>query len=308
MERIFYDINEERAKTAHEMMSFRDYKNGSKTEEYQHYVNKAYDLADAVAEERPEAAERVYRLAERYSKKMAENINKESAIGCMCPSVMISGTGNFPTKKKEKQVAAWERNHEEWKEIQNILKKMESIRYGKEIIKSGDEDAVGKLEKKLEELKATQERMKAANRAIRMKDTEKGNEKLREMGFSEMQINELRTPDFCGRLGFPDYALTNNNANIHRVEGRLRGLKAAKEKGTQKTECKFFKTVENTENMRLQLFFDDVPDAEVRAVLKKNGFKWAPSQKAWQRQLTNNARWALDRVMEELESMEKVAE
>ena len=307
MERVFFDINEERAKTAHEMMSFREYKKGSKTEEYQHYVNKAYDLADTVAEERPEAAERVYKLAERYSRKMAENMNKNSAIGCMCPSVIISGAGNFPTKKKEKQVAAWERNHEEWNEIQGILKKIESIRYGKEVIKSGDEDAVEKLEKKLEELKATQERMKTANKAIRLKDMEKGNEKLKEMGFSEEQIKDLRTPDFCGRVGFPDYALTNNNANIHRVEGRLRGLKAAKEKGTQETECKFFKTVENTENMRLQLFFDDIPDAEVRAVLKKNGFKWAPSQKAWQRQLTNNARWALDRVKEELESMEKVA-
>jgi len=304
MERVYYSIDEERARSAHEMMSFSDYKQGSKTAEYQSYVNKAYDLADAIAEERPEDAERAYGLAERYAKRLADNMNAESRIGCMCPSVMISGPANFPVRKKEKQNAAWDRNHKEWNEIQEILQKIENIRYGKEIIKSGDEDAVEKLERKLDELKATQEKMKAANRAIRMKDSEKGNAKLKELGFSDEQIKELRTPDFCGRLGFPDYALQNNNANIHRTEDRLKSLKATKEKGTQETECKFFKVVKNTEIMRLQLIFDGKPDPEVRDILKGNGFKWAPSQSAWQRQLTGNAEYALQQVIKELEKLE----
>lgn len=304
MERVYYSIDEGRARSAHEMMSFSDYKQGSKTAEYQSYVNKAYDLADAIAEERPEDAERAYGLAERYAKRLADNMNAESRIGCMCPSVMISGPANFPVRKKEKQNAAWDRNHKEWNEIQEILQKIENIRYGKEIIKSGDEDAVEKLERKLDELKATQEKMKAANRAIRMKDSEKGDAKLKELGFSDEQIKELRTPDFCGRLGFPDYALQNNNANIHRTEDRLKSLKATKEKGTQETECKFFKVVKNTEIMRLQLIFDGKPDPEVRDILKGNGFKWAPSQSAWQRQLTGNAEYALQQVIKELEKLE----
>ena len=304
MERVYYSIDEGRARSAHEMMSFSDYKQGSKTAEYQSYVNKAYDLADAIAEERPEDAERAYKLAERYAKRLAENMNAESRIGCMCPSVMISGPANFPVRKKEKQNAAWDRNHKEWNEIQEILQKIENIRYGKEIIKSGDEDAVEKLERKLDELKATQEKMKAANRAIRIKDSEKGNAKLKELGFSDEQIKELRTPDFCGRLGFPDYALQNNNANIHRTEDRLKSLRATKEQGTQETECKFFKVVKNTEIMRLQLIFDGKPDPEVRDILKGNGFKWAPSQNAWQRQLTGNAEYALQRVIKELEKLE----
>ena len=59
-ERIYYEINEQSARSAHEMMSFRDYKG---------YVDEAYDLADKVAENRPEEADRVYGIAERYSKK-----------------------------------------------------------------------------------------------------------------------------------------------------------------------------------------------------------------------------------------------
>lgn len=303
MKRTYYSINESTAKQAHNMMSMRDYAAGSKTKEYQGYVDKAYDLADRVAEERPDEADRAYALAERYSRKLAENMNKNSRIGCMCPSVMISGAGNFPVKKKEKQVKAWERNADEWKQIHSILDKIENILYGREIIKSSDENALAKLEEKLEGLKELQETMKAVNKAVRLKDTEKGDEELRTMGYTDEQIKEFRTPDFCGRIGYPQYALQNNNANIHRVEDRIKQLRAAKEKGTQESENQFFRVVENSEIMRLQLFFEDKPEADVREILKSNGFKWAPSQSAWQRQLNNNSRYALKSVIEKIEKL-----
>ena len=204
-ERKYFPINESSARTAHNMMSMSDYSEGSTTAGYRSAVDKAYDIADKVAEKKPEEAERAYRLAERYSKKMAEYYNKESGIGMMCPSVMISGAGNFPVRKKERQIAAWQRNHEFYDYVQGILGKIENILYGREIIKSDDERAVEKLEEKLEDLKGTQERMKAANKAIRMKDTEAGDDALREMGYSEEAIKQLREPDFCGRIGYPSY-------------------------------------------------------------------------------------------------------
>lgn len=300
MDRVYYSINEQSAKLAHEMMSFSEYKIGSKTEEYQQYVNKAYELADKIAEINPNEADRVYMLAEKYSKKMAKYINTESHIGTLCPSVMISGAGNFPVRKKEKQNQAWDKNQQFFNETQGILSKMESILYGKEMIKSSDENAIEKLEEKLENLKNMQESMKAANKAVRLKDTEKGNEQLRIMGYSDEQIKELREPDFCGRVGYPDYALQNNNVNIHRIEGRIKELRATKERGTLETENQFFKIVENTEAMRLQLFFDGKPEPEVREVLKSNGFRWSPRNMCWQRQLTENAQYALRRVIEKL--------
>lgn len=222
----------------------------------------------------------------------------------MCPSVMISGPANFPVKKKDRQVAAWQRNHEFYQYVQGILGKIENILYGKEIIKSDDERAVEKLEEKLEDLKSMQERMKAAIKAIRMKDTEAGNDALREMGFSEDGIKQLREPDFCGRIGYPSYLLTNNNANIHRIEERLKRLKSVKEKGSSEQEYETFKVVENTEVMRYQIIFDGKPDTEIRALLKSNGFKWAPSQGAWQRQITTNGKYALNTVVEKLKKME----
>lgn len=304
-ERKYFPINESSARAAHNMMSMRDYAEGSTTAVYRSEVDKAYDIADKVAEKKPEEAERGYRLAERYSKKMAEYYNKESSIGMMCPSVLISGAGNFPVKKKERQVAAWERNHEFYNYVQGILAKMENILYGREVIKSDDERAIEKLEEKLEDMKKLQEDMKAANKALRLKDKEAGNDRLREMGYSEESIEELRKPDYLGRVGYPDFQLSNNNAGIHRVEGRLKRLKAVKERGSSEQEYKTFKAIENTEAMRYQIIFDGKPDTEIRTLLKSNGFKWAPSQGAWQRQITANGKWAFHRVVEKLKEIEE---
>lgn len=299
-ERIYFTINEETARRAKEMMSFSDYVSGSQTAAYKSEVDKAYDFADEVAEKKPDAAEKAYSLAERYSKKLAEYYNKENEISCRCPSVMISGGSNFPVRKKEKQNKAWEKNHENYNYCESLKKKISDLLYKQEIIKSGDADAIEKLEEKLENLKELQETMKAANKAVRMKDTEKGNEKLKAMGYSDDQIRELREPDFCGRIGYPSYALQNNNANIRRIEGRIKQLKAEKEKGTAEVETDICKVVENTEEMRLQLIFDGKPDAEVRDILKHNGFRWSPKNTAWQRQLTENARYAANKAIQQI--------
>lgn len=59
--------------------------------------------------------------------------------------------------------------------------------------------------------------------------------------------------------------------------------------GQKVTEFSGFKVVENFDMDRVQFVFPDKPSDEERALLKGAAFKWAPSQGAWQRQLTNNA-------------------
>lgn len=56
--------------------------------------------------------------------------------------------------------------------------------------------------------------------------------------------------------------------------------------------------VYNKEIMRLQILFDGIPAPETRKLLKSNGFKWAPSQGAWQRLLNDNANYALSRILD----------
>lgn len=301
--RMYYEINERLAKQAKQMMSFSDYREGSATSDYMAHVNAVYNIAEETIEKRPEEADRIWFLADRYAQKYAEWINKENAIGTMCPSVMICGAGNFPTRKKEKQVAAWERNHAEFEKLRKYIDKIDAIGRGSEVIKAGDPYVIEKLEAKLEDAKALQEKMKAANKAIRMKDTEAGDEKLKELGFDSAQIAELRKGDFCGRVGFQSFKLTNNNAEIHRLETRLRNIKAAKEAGNSEEDYGFCKLIRNATDMRIRFIFEGKPSADVRDVLKGEGFRWSPKEKAWQRQLTRHGEWAAERVVEKLKEI-----
>lgn len=291
----YYTINEEAARRANDMNSFRDYKAGSATAEYRRMVDAATELAERQKQRvDPMYHEKIDRLLEIYCRKLAENMNASYSIEARCPSILISGGGNFPVRKKEKQNAARDRNLEEWNYIQGLLDKIRSVGTGG--ISSDDPQAVEKLEAKLATLEKHQEMMKAANAAIRMKDPAKGDAKLAELGYTPEDIAKLRAPDFCGRIGYPAYALQNNNANIRRIRGRIAELKKRTENTPEGWEFDGGRVVVNTAENRLQVIFDGKPDADVRTELKGEGFRWAPSQGAWQRQLTDNAMRAARRL------------
>lgn len=291
----YHTINEEAARRANDMNSFRDYKAGSATAEYRRMVDAATELAERQKQRvDPMYHEKIDRLLEIYCRKLAENMNASYSIEARCPSILISGGGNFPVRKKEKQNAARDRNLEEWNYIQGLLDKIRSVGTGG--ISSDDPQAVEKLEAKLATLEKHQEMMKAANAAIRMKDPAKGDAKLAELGYTPEDIAKLRAPDFCGRIGYPAYELQNNNANIRRIRGRIAELKKRTENTPEGWEFDGGRVVVNTAENRLQIIFDGKPDADIRTELKGEGFRWAPSQGAWQRQLTDNAMRAARRL------------
>jgi hypothetical protein len=89
---------------------------------------------------------------------------------------------------------------------------------------SDDPDATEKLVDKIERLKQRQGAMKRANQLIRKADREG----LADLGFSEETITRLFRQDYAGRVGFPNYALTNNSANIRRLEKRLAAIQNAR--------------------------------------------------------------------------------
>lgn len=291
----YYTINEEAARTANDLNSHYTYREGSATASYRRQVDAATELAERQKQRvDPMYHEKIDRLLEIYCRKLAENMNASYSIEARCPSILISGGGNFPVRKKERQNAARDRNLEEWNYIQGLLDKIRSVGTGG--ISSDDPQAVEKLEAKLAALEKHQEMMKAANAAIRMKDPAKGDAKLAELGYTPEDIAKLREPDFCGRIGYPAYALQNNNANIRRIRGRIEELKKRTENTPEGWEFDGGRVVVNTTENRLQVIFDGKPDADVRTELKGEGFRWAPSQGAWQRQLTDNAMRAARRL------------
>lgn len=307
-EREYVKINEDAARTAQHMMSFDDYREGSRTREYREDVNEVYDLAEKVVARRGEKyRERAWRLANRYARNMGKYFNEDARIGCICPSVLISGAGNFPVKKKERQVKAWEKNQEYYKYCQSIKEKLRNLLYGKEIIKSDDENAIEALEEKIASLEENHQLMKDVNAYWRKNGTMTGCDFLTEKQIKG--INDAMACETwrCGTAPYAGYHLTNNLANIKRLKQRVDELRTTKENGSSEADYGEFKVIENTDLMRIQIVFDGKPDEAIRSTLKGNGFRWAPSQGAWQRQLTANGKYALKKIIEELGVVEQVS-
>ena len=49
---------------------------------------------------------------------------------------------------------------------------------------------------------------------------------------------------------------------------------------------------------RIRIYFNSKPSEEERTRIKAAAFKWSPSNGCWQRQLTSNAKYATERLLE----------
>lgn len=218
----YYPINEDTAKLAKTMNSFRDYVPGSATAEYRSMVDKAAQLA----EKKKQAVDPIYHekidhLLDKYARKLADNLNQHYSIETRVPSIMISGGGNFPTAKKHKQNAARDKNMEEYQYVQGILSKMDSVGTGG--ISADDPDALGKLKEKLEGMQAKHAEMKAANAHWRKHGTMAGYGDITTEQAVSMDEKIKNDYSWC-RQPYPSYTLTNSNANIRRVKERIEGM------------------------------------------------------------------------------------
>lgn len=207
------------------------------------------------------------------------------------PSWAITGRANYNYRAADKKTDAAMKKSGEYAEkirkfIENTEKGLKDLlpaedeiarwRQGKwghgEAISADDPLAKEKLQAKLEFLEERQALMKQANAIARKEKKEKP---------------------------YPSFSLTNNNATIKATKERLEALSKAEQK---KDEIKPIlsptgvEIIQNADLNRLQIIFPDKPDEEMRSKLKANGFKWAPSQGAWQRQLTDNATAAVKRI------------
>ena len=297
MERKYYTINEETARTAQNINSFRDYTTGSATSAYQNRVNEIYDIVNQIAEKKPNLADKAQRMADRYSRKLAEYYNAYYRNEASCPSIMICGPANFPTKKKARQNSRRESLMNEWNYLESYADKIKRLLTQEQPILSNDENVIELLTEKIADLEAEKESMKALNAYYRKNETIEGYDGLITQ---DMQMHL----DFVFKFNFIRGILfdtSNINQEIKRNRDRLTQIQRVKDAGTSETEYNGFKVVENADLMRLQIFFDGKPEPEVRDILKSNGFKWAPSQSAWQRHLTSNAKYSLKKVVEQLQ-------
>jgi Domain of unknown function (DUF3560) len=244
------------------------------------------------------------RLLERAETKRREAKGHQRTADRMA-SVIPFGqrilVGHYSEGRDRRYRARIHGHMSKWIELDNYAKELErrAESVGTGGISPDDPEAIDKLKAKVARFEAVQEKMKQANRAIRAKNEED----LKTLGFDEAQIAKLKTPDFAGRIGFPDYALTNNGANIRRIKQRIEQLEKAGQVEAKEIQGEGYRLEQSPEENRIMFVFDAKPAEAVRQLLKSNGFRWSPTRGAWVRFLNGAGKAAANYVIQKLQEV-----
>ena len=297
----YYPIDEATARRGHEMMSMRDYIPNSATDSYRASV----DQAAALVVEKKKHTSPFYHgkldaYLDSYAKRLAQWTNDYNRNKASCPSVMISGAANFPVNKKHKQNAREDRLWEEYKTIEAILDKIKSIGTGP--VDLTDPHARELLNDQLQKLQKKLEDDKALNAYYRKHKSFEGFPGINPETAAKLSADFADTRQRCPWIDkpIPDYELTSLRGKIKRVQARiaeLDKLQQAQAEPDPATDYDGFQLIRNAAENRLQIIFDEIPDPDMREKLKSNGFRWSPRNKAWQRQLTENAERAARSIL-----------
>ena len=296
----YYEINEETARRANDVNSMRDYRHGSATEEYRAAVDKAAALVQAQKSKiSPYYHDKLDALLDRYSRRLADYYNAYYRNESACPSILVCGGSNFPVRKKQKQNARRESLWQEYKEIDAILDKIRSIGTGP--VDLADPNAKDILSDQLERVRRSLERAKALNVYWRKHKTFVGFEGLTEEAAKKMDADfaalQKRAPYIS--KPYPDYELTSLRSKVKRIQTRLDDLEKLQQSvPDQGMEFAGGTIVRNTTANRLQIIFDEIPTPDIRQALKNHGFRWSPRSQAWQRQLTKNAEYDAQKILD----------
>lgn len=219
----------------------------------------------------------------RYENLLCSWLHKKSN----CFSVMITGAGNFPVRRHEKANRSESKHYEIFREWRGRAKKA-ILRKPKEKITYLSE--IDRYKSELEAMRKNHELMKEGNK--RIAQAKKSGEDITEYLKSTFNILPHMI-EWTLKFGF---GLQNNNANMKRVEQRIKELEQKEAQRESGASARYsFEQGEfmvNYEADRIQIFFTDRPSKEVLSQWKDKGlntYNWSPSNNCWQRKLTGNA-------------------
>ncbi|MDQ0510902.1 hypothetical protein [Ancylobacter amanitiformis] len=252
---------------------------------------------------------------ERFAVRHVSMTRRAWAMDSRCMSWFVVGPARFPVDRNRKRMD-WAENAfralgEHVKAARASVERT-AFPHGApgEPIRASNPDAPALIRAEIEKHRASHALMKAANAAIRSARGKDVDTKVQAVvdatGWREATARRCVVPPqkWMG-AGFAAYQLSGELAEIKRLEDRLATIERNRERGTvereHNTAAGRLRVVENGEAARIQLFFDGKPAAEVRDTLKREGFRWAPSEGAWQRHLNNGGRYAVSRVVSALQ-------
>ena len=237
--------------------------------------------------------ERMLALADRMQSASDAAYKRAREMASIIPMGQPILVGHYSEKRDRNYRARIWRTQDRCLELQRKAEyfRQKAASVGTGGISSDNPDAIEQLRAKVAKLEAVQERMKQANAIIRKhKEQATAVPELIALGMDEARAYALLKPDFCGRIGFPAYALQNNNANIRRIKERIASLGVVQERANlddKEHDCGSYRVVECYSDNRVRVFFPGKPSETVRGALKSNGFKWSREAGAWQRMMSD---------------------
>jgi len=213
-------------------------------------------------------------------------------------STAVTGGAGIKSSQIRKNEAKQKREYEINKELIDYIEKAEKKLnevarnpdrfYSDQAIKRTDKNALEKLNQKLEQLEAEKDFIKRSEKAC------KEFQKMKDFSvFEKYNIPQKEAKEYVSQIERHGIPLIRGNASINaeirRVRERIASLEKSKATEDENFDIENGRILVNKEAQRVQIFFDNIPDANTREALKKRSFKWAPSVKAWQRTLTGNA-------------------
>lgn len=153
-------------------------------------------------------------------------------------------------------------------------------------ISSDDPDALDALRAKLAKMESLRDGMKRVNKEFKNGGLEGVT------GISDEDREALRNQmakPWYGPIPFPPYKLTNLGGRIRSTKERIATLESRAADVTTVHEYGDVVLRDDVDENRVQLIFPEKPGADVICALKSVGFRWSPSNQAWQRKRGNGA-------------------
>lgn len=229
------------------------------------------------------------RYVENYRKHFSAWLTARSR----CASWMITGRANFPVRKMEKANQSERNRSDEFRQWREKARKA-IVRDFNRANKTATSE-IERVRQQIADAETEQAQMKLANKIIRKHKSNPLDavaELIEKVGIPEKHARAVASPDCMGDVGYARYRLQNNNANIRRMKERLVELEKREAVSSQDSMTIEFTGGEidlDFQDDRLRIHFPGKPDVDTIQKLKGNGFRWSPSNRAWQRQLTSNA-------------------
>lgn len=288
-----YYIDEKLAEKACKAGGSNTYVEGVTTRTYQEKVVSLYKLiSDNESKfngKNLSKLENIYELANTYSEEYANWINFYNAVKCYNRST-----------NKQLQDKMYEDIYKQLGKVTKIREKIAQHIRGTNRIRTEDEDAISKLEERLDEYLKIHQDMKEANAYYRKNKTMVGYKNLDIETAKEMD-REIEKESTQIKRPYPNFVVSNHGKEVRRIQGRIQYLKKLKENPIEEKDYDFFKVVKNIKIMRLYLILRTNVTAEIMIELKQRGFhRSKEDSNCWERKLTPNAEQSLSIIVKKL--------